>query len=189
MCGRFSVQGNIAPQVSDAFNISFSVESNANLSPSQQIATVTKSRSGFAQTNSIWGIKPDWSKKLLINAQAETVAIKSTFKHAFASQRCLIPCNGWFEWRNEDGKKVKYFFEHANKLPLYMAGILFKKEHSELVTLTTTPNPKCAEYHKRMPVLVYPENTDYWFNATTEQLTPLLLPVHEDIIQVSKASK
>lgn len=68
-----------------------------------------------------------------------------------------------------------------------MAGILFKKEHTELVTLTTTPNPKCAQYHQRMPVLVYPENTHNWFSATTEELSPLLLPVHEDIIKVSKA--
>lgn len=187
MCGRFSVQGNMSPQVSEAFNMPFSTETNSNLSPSQQVATITKKSSGFKQTDSVWGIKPDWSNKLLINAQAETAATKSTFKQAFAFQRCLVPCNGWFEWRTESGKKVKYFFEHANKLPLYMAGILFKKEHTELVTLTTTPNPKCAQYHQRMPVLVYPENTHNWFSATTEELSPLLLPVHEDIIKVSKA--
>jgi len=184
MCGRFSVLNDIAPVVSDLFQSHFDVATNTNFSPSQNAATITTAEHGYQQINANWGIKPNWSKRLIINAQSETVAIKPTFKQAFQHQRCLIPCNGWFEWRNEDGSKRKYFFEHADKLPLYMAGILFQGEMTELVTLTTSPNDKCAQYHKRMPVLILPEHTEYWFNSPTEQLAPLFTPVSEEMINI-----
>lgn len=187
MCGRFSVIDSIAPIVSSLFNTPFKVAANTNFSPSQTASTITTAQSGYQQINAAWGIKPNWSNKLIINAQSETALTKPTFKHAFQHQRCLVPCNGWFEWRTEDGKKVKYLFEHADKMPLYMAGILFKHEITELVTLTTAPNDKCSEYHKRMPVLILPEHTEHWFTENAEQVVPLLGHVNDEIINVYKA--
>ncbi|WP_448248102.1 SOS response-associated peptidase [Thalassotalea agariperforans] len=186
MCGRFSVDNGLTPIVSELFNTNYSVETNDNLSPSQSVATIVKTNSNYQQVNALWGIKPSWSKKLIINAQAESVATKPTFRQAFQSQRCLVPCNGWFEWRLENGKKVKYFFEHANKMPLYMAGILFQHEHTELVTLTTQPNEKCAQYHKRMPALVLAKDKDYWFNSSPLDLEPLLQHVEDRVINIEK---
>ncbi len=187
MCGRFSVDKALTPIVSELFNTHYSVETNANLSPSQAVATIINSGSNYQQVNALWGIKPNWSKKLIINAQAETVATKPTFRQAFQSQRCLVPCNGWFEWRTEEGKKVKYLFEHANKMPLYMAGILFQHEHTELVTLTTQPNDKCGQYHKRMPALVLARDKDDWFNASAQEVESLLQPVESRVICVERA--
>lgn len=187
MCGRFSINKTITPIVSELFNTSFSAETNNNLSPSQSVSTIVKGSSSYSQVNALWGIKPNWSKKLIINAQSETVASKPTFKQAFQHQRCLVPCNGWFEWRTEEGKKIKYFFEHANKMPLYMAGILFQSEQTELVTLTTKPNKKCSEYHKRMPVLIFAKDKDYWFNSTQQELEPLLQCVVDRVINVERA--
>lgn len=184
MCGRFTVDKGLTPIVSELFNMHYSVKTNNNLSPSQLVATVTNADSNYNQVNALWGIKPKWSKKLIINAQAETVAIKPTFRQAFQSQRCLVPCNGWFEWRSEGGIKVKYLFEHANKMPLYMAGILFQHEHNELVTLTTKPNDKCGYYHKRMPALILAKDKDCWFNAPTQELEPLLQHVEDRVIHV-----
>jgi len=184
MCGRFSVDKALTPIVSELFNTHYSVETNTNLCPSQSVATIINSGSNYQQLNALWGIKPNWSKKLIINAQAETVANKPTFRQAFQSQRCLVPCNGWFEWRTEEGKKVKYLFEHANKMPLYMAGILFQREHTELVTLTTKPNNKCGQYHKRMPVLILPEDKEDWFNLPVPKIEPLLKHVDDKLINV-----
>ena len=65
-----------------------------------------------------------------------------------------------------------------------MAGILFQHEITELVTLTTSPNDKCAQYHKRMPVLILPEHKEYWFNSTVEQLGPIMHCVSDEIIHV-----
>lgn len=187
MCGRFNVSNKIAPIVSQLFDTRFSVETNTNFSPSQSASTITTDTHGYQQVSAHWGIKPNWSKKLIINAQSETVNSKPTFKQAFMHQRCLVPCNGWYEWRTEQGKKVKYFFEHANKLPLYMAGVLFKHEIIELVTLTTVPNNKCSQYHKRMPVLILPKDKDNWFSASTEQLPLLMANVGEDLIDVQRS--
>jgi putative SOS response-associated peptidase YedK len=187
MCGRFSIVNKIAPMVSHLFNTPFDVMTNKNFSPSQSAATITTAETGYQQINAAWGIKPNWSKKLIINAQAETALTKPTFQHAFQHQRCLVPCNGWFEWRTEAGEKIKYFFEHADKIPLFMAGILFKHEITELVTLTTAPNEKCSEYHKRMPVLILPEDTDNWFNSNLGEVEPLLQHVNDDMINVHKA--
>jgi putative SOS response-associated peptidase YedK len=165
----------------------YSVETNTNLSPSQSVSTLIKNNSNYSQVNALWGIKPSWSKKLIINAQAETVATKPTFRQAFQHQRCLIPCNGWFEWRTEEGKKVKYLFEHADKVPLLMAGILFQHEFTELVTLTTKPNLKCGQYHQRMPVLIAKEDKESWFQSSFQVVEPLLQHVKDEIINVERA--
>lgn len=187
MCGRFSVNKAISPSVSELFNTHFNTETNANLSPSQSVATLVSSNSTYHQVNALWGIKPSWSKRLIINAQSETVATKPTFRQAFQHQRCLIPCNGWFEWRTEEGKKVKYLFEHTDKVPLYMAGILFQHEFTELVTLTTKPNLKCGQYHQRMPVLIANEDKEFWFQSSFQAVEPLLQHVKDEIINVERA--
>mgnify|MGYP001942306167 CR=1 FL=1 len=137
----------------------------------------------------IWGIQPDWSKRLLINAQSETVIAKPTFKNAIKTHRCLIPCTGWYEWRTENGKKKKYLFSNSNDEPFLMAGIWYqsKNESPKLVTLTTTPNNKCAQYHKRMPVMVLPENVDYWFQSSVEQLTPVFESIGETMVDIKAA--
>ncbi len=186
MCGRFSVNRAISPIVSELFNTPYNVETNNNLSPSQSVSTLVKGSANYFQVNALWGIKPVWSKKLIINAQSETVATKPTFKQAFQNQRCLIPCNGWFEWRTEEGKKVKYLFEHTDQVPLFMAGILFQHEFTELVTLTTKPNFKCGQYHKRMPVLIANEDKDYWFQSSAQEVEPLCQHVANEMINVKR---
>lgn len=186
MCGRFSIDKKLTTIVSEQFNTHYSVDTNTNVSPSQSVATIIRNESKYQQVNASWGIKPNWSKKIIINAQAETVAIKPTFKQSFHTQRCLVPCNGWFEWKTEEGKKVKYLFEHANDMPLYMAGILFQHEQTELVTLTTQPNEICSQYHKRMPALIFARDKDYWFNSSPSELLPLLKHVDDKVIKVKR---
>jgi len=66
-----------------------------------------------------------------------------------------------------------------------MAGILFKHEITELITLTTTPNQKCTQYHKRMPVFILPQHKDYWFSSTVDQLAPLMKAIPEQMINVN----
>ena len=188
MCGRMNVIADPLTQlVSEMLGIKFTTETNTNLCPSETVATFIHSPDSYQQINASWGIQPQWSRRLLINAQSETVASKPTFKNAFNQARCLIPCSGWYEWRTEAGKKVKYAFTHHHNEPLFMAGILYQPAAPQLVTLTTAPNNKCAQYHKRMPVLILPEQMDYWFNSTPEQLSPLMNAVDEKLIKVASA--
>jgi len=189
MCGRLNVIDDpLAKWVSDHFGISFTTESNFDLRPTQEIATISRISESVQQIDTTWGIKPSWSKKLIINAQSETAATKKTFKNAYARNRCMIPCTGWYEWRDEGGeRKQRYSFTHADGLPFLMAGIWFQSEGKpQLVTLTTHPNEKCFEIHKRMPVLIMPEDTECWLSSEVESIQPLLLPVVNELIRIEK---
>ena len=184
MCGRLAINGSISTMVSDKFNIGFSSHENANLCPSETVATIIKPPSGYQQLNTQWGIKPTWSNRLLINAQAETVSSKPTFRQSFLYRRCLVPCSAWYEWRLENNKKVKYTFNQQQMKPSYMAGIWYDNEQTQLVTLTTTPNEKCAAYHKRMPVIILEDDIDLWFEASPDALSPLLTAVNNNTIEI-----
>jgi len=195
--------------ISEFFGCGFSAPSNNNLSPGQTVATlvsgdlnddlssVSSDESPFQQLDSTWGIQPSWSKRLLINAQSETVVTKATFKYAINTHRCLIPCSGWYEWRTEGDKKQKYLFSHVNDEPFLMAGIWYVKQSNneelspepkqQLVTLTTAPNAKCAEYHQRMPVIILPQHRDFWFQSSADQLAPLFEAVDQQYIKVVAA--
>ena len=186
MCGRFSVIDDpLAKQVSDMLGIQFSTKTNTDLRPTQDVATISLLENCIQQQNTIWGIKPSWSKKLLINAQAETVVTKKTFKKAFTERRCVVPCSGWYEWKDEGGpRKQKYLFEHAYGEPLYMAGIWYPHEHNELVTLTINPNEKCAAIHSRMPLFIQTQEIERWLQAEVDGVMPLLVPVDEGMIKI-----
>ncbi|WP_206485652.1 SOS response-associated peptidase family protein [Thalassotalea sp. G2M2-11] len=186
MCGRLNVIDEPLSQiVSETLGIEFTTSSNNNLCPSQKVAAVAK-ENGCFQVNATWGIKPNWSKNVLINAQSETVHQKATFENAFLNHRCVVPCSGWYEWRLEGGRKVKYLFEHSENQPLFMGGILYNPQSPQLVTLTVKPNEKCSQYHHRMPLLIEPENLDYWFHSTPDELMPLMRGVKDDLVNVFK---
>ncbi|MFT5521734.1 MAG: putative SOS response-associated peptidase YedK [Enterobacterales bacterium] len=188
MCGRFSVnKEQVESWVLDNWNVSFECETNHDLRPTQSVSTIIKCNESLTQLNTTWGIKPSWSKKLLINAQGETADTKKTFKDAFIHRRCLIPCSAWYEWRSEAGKsKQKYSFNAINEEPLLMAGIWYESEGiPQMLTLTTHPNERCGKIHKRMPVLIDKENVDYWFNSETPELGTLIEPVTSESIAVT----
>ncbi|OUS25910.1 hypothetical protein A9Q98_11495 [Thalassotalea sp. 42_200_T64] len=126
----------------------------------------------------VTGIEPAWANKLIINAQAETVREKATFKQAFAKQRCIIPCSSWFEWQQQsETNKQKFQFSAIDDEPLFMAGIYYQaKQQSQslVVTLTTTPTAQCEAYHRRMPLLLQAKNIEYWLFGDAEQVSLLL---------------
>ena len=134
MCGRLNVIGDpLAHWVGDVLGVAFTTQTNRDLRPTQTVDTIATIGSGMSQLATTWGIKPSWAKNLIINAQAETVAGKPTFKQAFSSQRCIVPCTGWYEWRAEGGPgKQQYAFSHADGIPFLMAGIWFDQPtHAE----------------------------------------------------------
>ena len=232
MCGRMNFDNKHSKIISEFFGCNFSAPSNNNLSPGQTVATLVshvlsdtlaegdgESSLQYQQLDTNWGIQPSWSKRLLINAQSETVLTKSTFKEAIKTHRCLIPCSGWYEWRTEGGQKKKYLFSHINEEPLLMAGIWYSnqdesqieketpsknqisllgssqlnkqkqspKAKQQLVTLTTEPNVKCAEYHQRMPVIILPQYRDFWFQSPAEQLSPLFQAIDQSYVKITAA--
>ncbi|MGF1760907.1 SOS response-associated peptidase [Photobacterium sagamiensis] len=189
MCGRFSVLGDmLSKMVSEEVGISFEAEENNDLRPTQTVATIISDGSTLRQQNTQWGIQPEWAKRLIINAQAETAAEKKTFRQAMQTHRCLVPCSGWYEWRDEGGqRKQKYLFSHATNKPLYMAGIWFPSETPHMVTLTTEPNAIYLPYHNRMPVLIPADTIKLWLEGELTALAPLMMPNDTTPIAVTVA--
>ncbi|ROV57761.1 hypothetical protein EGH82_21570 [Vibrio ponticus] len=176
MCGRLNITDDPLTQiVSDLVGISFSPQLSLDLKPSETVSAIIFHQGGYQQRDVRWGIKPDWAKRMIINAQVESVAHKLTFKRGFESQRVLVPCSGWYEWREEARLKHKYLFSNPDNTPLFMAGIIVDSHH--LVTLTTAANPQCAEYHHRMPFLVPQIGIEQWLcSSASEAQTYLSIP-------------
>ena len=156
MCGRLNViDGPWIGELMEELGIELHIQSNPDLRPTQTVATVAAPEGELRQLDTQWGIQPAWAKKLLINAQAETVATKPTFRDAFARRRCLVPCSGFYEWRSEGGpRKQKYLFKGDHDQGLLMAAIWYPSDLPQIVTLTQPAPPEFAEYHHRFPVFI-----------------------------------
>lgn len=127
-----------------------------------------------------WGLVPSWAKDAsgaarLINARVETVAEKPAFRKAFASRRCLLPADGYYEWypvTDERGKPAKqpYFIRPADGSPFVMAGLyeFWKAPDGEWLTtatvITTTATDDVGHIHDRMPMAVARQNWDAWLD-------------------------
>ncbi len=188
MCGRFNIIDDpLTKLTSQLLGLTFSAQSNSNVCPSESISTVMSLNNVMTQVNADWGIKPSWANRLIINAQAETVSTKKTFKQAFHSRRCVIPFSGWYEWQTQDnGTKQKYLFSNNSKV-MFMAGIIFEQRMSgksvingdavannQLVTLTTQANQQCAPIHSRMPLLIPQDHLRQWLTQDYSALGELL---------------
>jgi len=177
----------LSKNVSNNLNIQFQAADNRDLRPTQIVSTITSIDNRLQQLDTSWGIKPSWAKKLLINAQAESVAEKPTFRKAFADHRCVIPCSGWYEWSSRQGNgngngngngKEKYHFNYENHEPIYMAGIWYTavdEKPPQLVTLTTTPIESCRPYHHRMPLLIPESAVEDWVRLSADKVVGLLV--------------
>jgi putative SOS response-associated peptidase YedK len=196
MCGRFNViDYPITQSIMELLGIQFDISTNDNVCPSELVSTLTLQGNQLTQVNANWGIKPDWAKKLIINAQAETITVKRTFKKAFLSSRCLIPISGWYEWKSDQsGQKKKFLFENRQQA-LFMAGILFKnldekpshvtvdlfgepldpiKPALEFVSLTTNANDQCQPIHSRMPLIVSDSQVLNWLGDDLDKAVEVL---------------
>ena len=146
-----------------------------------------------------WGLVPSWAKDVksgppLINARAETLRDKPAFRTAFAKRRCLIPADGFYEWKTGEGKtKQPFHIRMANERPFAFAGLweCWRPDASapalvpsappveSCTIVTTTANSKLAELHERMPVILQEEDYDRWLDpAVTDpkELQSLLVP-------------
>ena len=173
MCGRYSLISSIN-EIKERFQvkkISGHFLPNSNASPSQQLPLIANSdpeRIVLAE----WGIIPAWMKdetspKRLINAKAETIDIKPTFKNAAEKRRCLIIANGFYEWAQIPGQKKKqpFFITLKNNSPFAMAGIYeIKKSHLEFAIITVAANTLMARIHNRMPAILLPADEKRWLS-------------------------
>lgn len=190
MCGRYALYGPVS-RLGSHFGVEFDeigFEPRYNIAP-LQFAPVIRDQAGGRDVALLrWGLLPSWASDTtlagrLINARAETAAGKPSFRSAFKSRRCLVPVDGFYEWRNSPAGKQPWLFQLASGEPMALAGLWEHREaEGEALTtftiLTTSANALLASVHERMPVILPPETWSLWLNAarTPSQLSPLLVP-------------
>lgn len=189
MCGRFVLISNLS-QIAEEFNLKDMTASFVpcgDIHPGQKATCIITENGKSHLSNLAWGFSPRWSKqtatsKLLINARAETLAEKPTFREAFQYRRCLIAADGFYEWSQE---KKQFYFYMQNRKPFGLAGIYDEPDIPALgkaasfVIITTTPNKLIAPVHNRMPVIIPQDKQSMWLdNANFEKsgLQSLLVP-------------
>ncbi|GHH99155.1 SOS response-associated peptidase [Neobacillus kokaensis] len=207
MCGRFTLTASIE-QIIDRFDIqAFLDEENFspsyNIAPSQMVLAVINNgkanRMGFLK----WGLIPPWAKdpsigNKLINARAETLAEKPSFKNAFKKKRCLIIADSFYEWkRHEDKTKTPMRIKLKSDELFAMAGIWeqWKSPEGKSIfscsVITTTPNQLMTDIHDRMPVILNSEDEKNWLNPSisdTNWLQSFLKPYDESRMEAYKVS-
>ena len=202
MCGRFElVDGQrifVRFQVSNAGPAVPAIVDNADIRPTQQVVAV---QADWVLSLMRWGLIPAWAKDpqigaKMINARAEGIAEKPSFKRPLRSQRCIIPASAFFEWKGTPGAKVKYRIARKDGDLFGFAGLYdtWKQPSGESVStctiITTTPNQLVAPIHDRMPVILQPEDEELWINPDVtepEALEHLLRPYPAELLEARAA--
>jgi putative SOS response-associated peptidase YedK len=154
--------------------------------PSQTIPVITRTQRENHLEMMDWGFPNPYGKGLLINARGETAATKPTFRRPFSQHRCLIPADGFFEWKQEGKRKIKYRIRRRDGGLFSMAGLYRPMadangipQRSTCLIITTEPAPWIAEIHNRMPAILTREAEQLWLDEALkdpEFLTQLLVP-------------
>lgn len=145
-----------------------------NIAPTQSVPSVVADEgSGRVLRMMHWGLVPRWAKdpsigSRMINARSETVAEKPSFRSAMKRRRCLIPADGFYEWKKTEGGKQPYYIQLSSGKPFAFAGLheLWtgggESALESCTIITTTPNELMAGLHNRMPVIISEEDFDEW---------------------------
>lgn len=193
MCGRFTLTSP-AQVIAETFGVEppDGLEARYNICPSQAVAAVCRASDEDRRVMRFfhWGLVPHWMKEppkdaRMINARSETAHEKPAFRDAFRRRRCLVPANGFYEWRAGPGGKQPYLIRSKGGGPFAIAGLWATWRRDDgprlesCALLTTTPNELMAPIHDRMPVLLPPETWDSWLDpevADVDRLREMLQP-------------
>lgn len=203
MCGRFVLLTDLS-RIVQSFNIqevSSAYNNGINISPGQMIAAVIRdNRNRLVDFK--WGLVPSWAKdpaigNKMINARAETVSEKPSFRQAFRRHRCLIVADGFYEWKTEAGEKTPMRFYLQSGEPFGFAGLYEtwispdKVPVNTCTIITTDANDLVRYVHDRMPVIVSKENEDLWVDPECQDQTKLLSilkPYPADEMEMAQAN-
>lgn len=208
MCGRYTLAVPLSNLV-DAFDVhppEFEYRPRYNIAPSQEAPVVAQDERGRRMGLLRWGLVPSWSKdpsgSSFINARSETASQKPSFRSAFRRRRCLIPADGYYEWKREDqgtagkGSKTPWWIHGLGPDPWAFAGLWERwepEEGSPLFTfaiLTTEASPGIRHIHPRMPVILPSGARDVWLDPDRDpaDLQDLLQPFPDSLLQAHPVS-
>ena len=207
MCGRFTLTASV-DQLIDRFDIEFFLQEEEynpsyNVAPSQSVLAVINDgahkRMGYLR----WGLIPPWAKDIsvgykMINARAETLIDKPSFRNAYKKKRCLIVADSFYEWKRIDSKtKIPMRIKLKSNELFSMAGLWenWKSPDGKSIyscsVITTSPNELVQDIHDRMPVILKPEDEKYWLDPSitdTTKLHPLLKPLDHALMEAYEVS-
>lgn len=211
MCGRY-VSATPPDQIAayfDAESPEALLQPSYNVAPTSDVYAVLSDGTTRHVDAFHWGLVPLWAKEpkigsKMINARAETLAEKSAYKSAFKRRRCLIPADGFYEWRKDPNapakaKKQPYFIHRPDGEPYAFAGLWEvwrgpNKDQEPLrscTIITTTPNEPMAAIHDRMPVILPRSAWATWLDREIDDLEllgKLLVPAAPDVITMHTVS-
>ncbi len=188
MCGRYAQAGHV-PTISVLIHgmehlVPMDAAGGGNLAPTMQ-GTVIVLEDGVPVARAMrWGLVPHFAKEIgtyaTFNARGETVATSPAFRRAFAQQRCLVPCAGFYEWARVEGsrKKVPHLFTLASGEPMMMAGLWDRariggEELLSYTIVTTTPNDLVGRFHHRMAVILERADWGTWLDPRMNDVAAL----------------
>ena len=180
MCGRYVIT-KAASKTKNIIqkNNGVADEINYNAFPGSVLPVITKEEDQLALHKFHWGLVPKWSEKMkdfkpLNNARLETIHEKVTFKGLIAARRCVVPADGYYEWRkDENDRKVPYYFTGTDLQTLYFAGLYQKNTNTEFSIITTEAKGDVTEIHHRMPVILQEQDIHRSLDLKTDALTLL----------------
>ena len=178
MCGRYALVDT--ELLAERYGVEYpllGLTANYNVAPGVEMPTISKNSPNQAILRK-WGLVPFWSKDpkigyKMINARAETIAEKPSFKNALKSRRCIVPASGFYEWRMEAGAKTPYFFKPEQDTLFSFAGLYetWRGPDETVINsytiITTQANDLTRSYHERMPVILAREDEETWLDVQT----------------------
>lgn len=199
MCGRYTLisgKAKLITRFGVAGKPAGEIKPNYNIAPGQTMPVITNSGEGNQLELMRWGLIPVWAKDMsigykMINARAETLADKPTWKRPFKSQRCLVPASGFYEWQKSGKEKTPYYIHLKDQELFAFAGLYDSwTDHStgEVIhsysIITTNPNPLMRPIHDRMPAILDKSKENDWLNPDANEDVGFL----EDLLTQYKAS-
>ena len=197
MCGRFSLgtPGSVLAAQFDLFEAP-AWTPRYNIAPTQDVLVVVRRPEAPKRQARLlrWGLIPQWAEgpvvgSRMINARAETVATKPSFRRALRERRCLVLADGFYEWQKQDRRKQPFYIRLRDGRPFAFAGLWERwappdgQPIDSCTILTTVANDLIRPLHVRMPVILAPRDYDLWLDSSiqeVERLQPLLHPYPAD---------
>jgi putative SOS response-associated peptidase YedK len=203
MCGRFTLTSS-ARRLQERFALAAAPEEAApryNIAPSQPVLVIPNRHTRVLRP-ARWGLIPHFATDprighRQINARAESLAARPAFRAAFARQRCLIPSDGFYEWRRGGRARTPFHIRARDGAPLAFAGLwdVWRPPVGEAIAsctiITTGANDLLAPIHDRMPVILPPEAWDAWLDpreCAPGELKPLLVPCPDEWLEAYEVS-
>lgn len=208
MCGRYVLKATLQELERKYGAVpegTFSVEPNYNVAPSLRMPVIVEQDGQRKIDKYRWGLIPFWADDIntgysMINARAESLSQKKSYARPFRSKRCVVPANGFYEWKKMNGEKIPHYITQKNSGLMNLAGLYEEwtpktpevDPVKSFTIITTGANKPVGELHDRMPAMLLDEELEVWLdpaNHDTRALGDLLRPWPDDDISFYRVGR